>query len=57
VLVSVTNHGFLASNKVFHLVADRAKISDIVSKYPELDIAIVRLTLAHLNRFSNQFYF
>jgi hypothetical protein len=55
--VSVANHGFLAGDKVFHPAADGDKIGDIVDRYPELDIAMVRLTPAHSNRFLNQSYF
>lgn len=55
--VSVANHRFLASDEVFHPAADGDKIGDIVDRYPELDIAMVRLTPAHSNQFSNQSYF
>jgi hypothetical protein len=55
--VSVANHGFLASNEVFHPAANGDKIGDIVNRYPELDIAMVQLTPAHSSHFSNQTYF
>jgi hypothetical protein len=55
--VTVANHGFLASDEVFHPTADGDKIGDIIDRYPELDIAMVQLTPAHFSHFSNQTYF
>ncbi|KFY21184.1 hypothetical protein V491_03097 [Pseudogymnoascus sp. VKM F-3775] len=57
--VTVANHGFLAndSGEVFHPVADGDIIGNIVKRYPELDIAMVQLTPANSNRFTNKTYF
>ena len=55
--VTVANHGFLRSDEVFHPGPDDDKIGDIVDRYPELDVAMVRLTPAHWGRFSNEAYF
>jgi hypothetical protein len=55
--VTVANHGFLDRSEVFHPAADGDKIGDIVHRYEKLDIAMVKLTPANFNRFSNRTYF
>ena len=57
--VTVANHGFLSSIDVYHphCDADSVRIGQIVDRYPELDIAMVRLTPGHLPRFTNDPYF
>jgi len=52
--VSVANHGFLATNEVFHPAYDGDKIGEIAYRYPELDIAMVQLTPANSSRFSTE---
>jgi hypothetical protein len=55
--VFVNNHGFLEESEVFHPEYDGDKIGDIVDRYPESDIAMVRLAAANSSRFFNSTYF
>ncbi|CRG90762.1 hypothetical protein PISL3812_07807 [Talaromyces islandicus] len=55
--VSVANHGFVQTCEVYHPAYDGDKIGDIVNRSPELDIAMVQLTPANSNKFSNETYF
>jgi predicted secreted protein len=50
------NHGFLVLSQVFHPATQADEIGDVVDRYPELDIAMVRFTPANLTRFSNRVY-
>jgi hypothetical protein len=47
----------LFTGEVYHPGYDGDKIGDVVDRYPELDIAMVQLTPANSNRFSNETYF
>lgn len=55
--LTVSNNGFLGESEVFHPAYDGDKIGDIVDRYPQFDIAMVRLTPEFSNRFSNDTYF
>ena len=57
--VTVANHGFLHSNDVYHPHAGPGGelIGQIVDRYPELDVALVKLNPSHLARFKNDNYF
>ena len=55
--VTVSNHGFPNTEEVFHPTPSGEKIGHIVDRYPELDIAMVRLTPANADRYINRAYF
>lgn len=54
--ITVVNHGFPGS-QVFHPTPHGDQIGDIVARYPDLDIAIVRPTPANFTRYTNSNYF
>ena len=56
-LITVANHGFLDSVDVYHPDTDGEVIGQIEDRYPELDVAMVRLNPSHLARFQNKHYF
>ena len=58
-VVTVANHGFLSSTEVYHPdpAAGGVVIGQIVDRYPELDIAMVKLAPAYQTRFTNESYF
>lgn len=51
------NHGFTNAQEVSHPAPSGQKIGDIVDRYPELDIAMVRLTPANSDRYTKMAYF
>ena len=55
--VTVANRGFPDTQEVFHPAPYGDKIGDIENRYPELDIAMVRLTPANSGRYTNRTYF
>jgi hypothetical protein len=56
-VLTVSHHGFLISQEVYHPFADEDKIGDIIDARPELDIALVELTPAASEKFTNACYF
>jgi hypothetical protein len=56
-VLTVSYHGFLISKEVYHPSADEDKIGDIIDTRPELDIALVKPTLAASAKFTNTCYF
>lgn len=55
--VTVANHRFSDTDEVFHPDHTGDEIGDIVDRYPELDIAMLKLTPANEARFTNSVYF
>lgn len=55
--ITVANHRFLGVSGVFHPGYNGDKIGDIINRYPKLNIAMVQLTPANSNQFSNATYF
>ena len=55
--ITAANHGFPNTKEVFHPTPSGEKIGDIVNRYPELDIAMVRLTPANSDRYTDRVYF
>lgn len=55
--VTVANHGFIGETEVFHPSPNGDKIGTIVDRYPELDIAMVKLAPVSPTRFTNKTYF
>lgn len=53
----MANRGFPDTQEVFHPTPYGDKIGDIGNRYPELDIAMVRLTPANSGRYTNRTYF
>lgn len=56
-VLTVSYHGFLISQEVYHPFADEDKIGDIIGARPELDIALVELTPTASEKFTNTCYF
>ncbi|KAJ5543359.1 hypothetical protein N7461_009362 [Penicillium sp. DV-2018c] len=56
-MLTVSNHGFLSSEEVYHPSADGDLIGKVVDSRPELDIALVKLTPAASSSFTNSSYF
>ena len=54
---TVANHGFPNTEDVFHPYPSGEKIGHIADRYPELDIAMVQLTPASSDRYTNRVYF
>lgn len=55
--VTVANHGFLQSDEVYHPSATGSKVGDIVDRYPELDVALMKMAPSEASKFSNSSYF
>lgn len=55
--MTVTRHGNLGSNEVYHPAFDGELIGQVFDNRPELDIALVKLTPWASSRFDNSFYF
>lgn len=55
--MTAASHGFLHETEVFHPTENGDKVGDIVNRYSELDIAMVKLTLAYSVWFTNDTYF
>lgn len=56
-VLTVSHHGFLISQEVYHPFADEDKIGDVIDTRSELDIALVELTPAASAKFTNACYF
>jgi hypothetical protein len=56
-VLTVSHHGFLTSQEVYHPFADEDKIGDVIDARPELDIALVELTPTASEKFTNTCYF
>ncbi|TVY39746.1 hypothetical protein LOCC1_G005486 [Lachnellula occidentalis] len=55
--LTVSHHGSLISQEVYHPSADEDKIGDVIDARPELDIALVELTPTASEKFTNTCYF
>ena len=53
--LTVSNHGFLEADQVFHPTYDGTRIGDIDERFPHLDVALVKLNPSV--RFTNSTYF
>ncbi|CAG8282784.1 unnamed protein product [Penicillium salamii] len=57
-VLTVSNHGFLASNEVYHpFITGGDLIGQVVDSRSELDIALVKLTPVSSSKFTNSCYF
>lgn len=57
-MMTVANHGFSFSSEVYHPgEEDGSKIGEVVRKYPELDVAFVKLAPSEAHKLSNRVYF
>ncbi|ELR07047.1 hypothetical protein VC83_03350 [Pseudogymnoascus destructans] len=56
-VLTVSHHGFLGSNDVFHPTASGEKVGEVIDTRPELDISLVKLTPEALRTFKNDCYF
>lgn len=55
--LTVANHGFLGHDEVHHPTDSDDKVGDIIDRYPEIDVAMVKLTPATSTHFLNNVYF
>lgn len=55
--LTVANHRFPSSGEVYHPDETGDTIGHVVQRYPELNIAMVKLTPANSNKFTNRIYF
>lgn len=57
-MMTVANHGFSFSSEVYHPAEeDGNKIGEVVSRYPEIDVALVKLAPSEAHKLSNRVYF
>lgn len=55
--LTVANHGFLSSDEVYHPDETGNRIGQVSQRYPEFDVAMVKLTPANADMFTNRIYF